>query len=375
MRIDSTWKAHARGLRPPGEYVQRMKLTALSHGFLTVIPRVDLPIVDTGEIARIALEYSTDDGATWNLIYGFGIGGGIARRRDGSVSNESSIQIELLDTIHFQQSDPNGKLEDWYEVRSRALPPDTDLRLRIQTLVSLDFECDVHLEEGPKELKESGKLHSSVTFDATSSASGDNVTSLSWAHTCTWANRGFVVGLWTFPVRTPAVTYNSVSLTKEGEQSDPNVSPAEVEQHSLIAPATGANTVAVTWGGTSTDIVGGAVSVTGADQTDLARPIVTASGTGTAASVTATSAADELVVDVIENFNKTLTAGGGQTERWNVSASTSIRSGGSTEPGAASVDMGWTNGVSSDWAIAALSVKPAAVSGLKGNLALLGVGQ
>ena len=199
-----------------------------------------------------------------------------------------------------------------------------------------------------------------VAFDAASSSSGDGVTSLSWAHTCTGSNRGLIVGVGNFPVRAVSVTYAGVSMTSEGSVVDPNASPGEVEQFSLIAPTTGSNTVAVTWTGSgATDIVGGSVSVTDANQTDLARLQVTASGTGTAALVTATSAVDEFVVDVIENFNETLTVGGGQTQRWNLNAPVNITVGGSTEPGAASVGMSWTNGASVDWAIAALSINPA----------------
>lgn len=198
-----------------------------------------------------------------------------------------------------------------------------------------------------------------VSFDAASSSSGSGVTSLSWSHTCTGADRGLIVGVGNYPLRAIAVTYSAVATTSEGARSDPNADPGEVEQFSLIAPATGANTVSVTWtGSAATDIVGGAVSVTGADQTDLARPQVTAANTGVTPSVAVTSAVDEFVVDVVENFGQTLTVGAGQTQRWNLAPSAFITSAGSTEPGAASVTMSWTNGVSTDWAIAALSIKP-----------------
>ena len=63
-----------------------------------------------------------------------------------------------------------------------------------------------------------------------------------------------------------SATYNSVAMTSGAGSNATD--PGEAEQFSLIAPATGANSVALSGGG-STDVVGGAISFTGADQTDL----------------------------------------------------------------------------------------------------------
>ena len=54
-----------------------------------------------------------------------------------------------------------------------------------------------------------------------------------------------------------------------------------------------------------------------------------------------------------------ITVGGGQTQRWNVGES-AIDGGGSSEPGAATVTMSWAlSGAPYQWAIAAVSLKPA----------------
>jgi hypothetical protein len=350
IRQDRTWLALDKIPRE-GRAQRTFRLPATARGFSVTVPRDGLPSVDTSEVLRLTLEYSTDDGTTWNLIVGCGVGGGPPL---SPASGPPGVSIQLLDTIHFKE---NGV--DFYETWSRELPPSTLLRLTTEYLIPLDCECQVHLEEGPRQLKKRDRLHRSVAFDAASSAQG-TVTSLTFSHTCTGSDRGLIAAISQFPVRTMAVTYNSVSMTSEGQRD--NGAGKEVEQFSLIAPATGANNIAFTWGGGSSEVIAGGVSVTGADQTDLARAQVSAFGNSGTATVNATSDTDEFVIDAfVADANDFSTVGADQTERWNlVEGSTS--GGGSTEPGAASVTMSWALPFTTDWGIVALSINPVAAA-------------
>jgi len=202
-----------------------------------------------------------------------------------------------------------------------------------------------------------------VTFDAASTnGSGYRGASpLTWAHTCTGSDRGLIVGISWWNGGDPtnvAVTYNSVSMTQEADISASDA--ARVRIFSLIAPATGSNTISVSWAGSNTDpMVGGAVSVTGADQTDLIqRAASTNSGTSTTASVTVTSATGEFVVDTM-TAPDTPTENGDGTQRWNVNG-TGLFGAGASAPGAASVNMSWSLASSVAWAIAAVSIAPSA---------------
>ena len=206
-----------------------------------------------------------------------------------------------------------------------------------------------------------------LAIDAVTSAVGSSVTSLSWSHTCAGTERGLVVGVSNYVVRTVSATYNSVAMTSEGQQSDPNATdPGEAEQFSLIAPATGANSVALSWGGGSTDVVGGAISFTGADQTDLCGTQAKAQGNSTTPSINVTSATGEIVVDTLSAFASTSapTVGAGQTQRWNDTVTSNFVDGaGSTEAGAATVTMSWSYPAAQEWALVGISVKAAATGG------------
>ena len=216
-----------------------------------------------------------------------------------------------------------------------------------------------------------------IAFDAASNNGSGyrGAPPLTWSHTCTGSDRGLIVGVSWYNGLDPtdvAVTYNGVSMTQEADISAPDAS--RVRIFSLIAPATGSNTISVSWTGSNTDpMVGGAVSVTGCHQTDMiTRAASTNSGTSTTVSVTVTSATGEFVVDTAVMVD-TPTENGDGTQRWNVNG-TGLYGCGASAPGAASVNMSWSQASSASWAIAAVSIDPAAAGGLKGSLSLLGVG-
>lgn len=201
-----------------------------------------------------------------------------------------------------------------------------------------------------------------VTFDATATSKVANATSLTFSHTCSGSNRVMIVASSTDAgVNTTDITYAAVALTEINGISDNFLGLANrSEQWGKIAPATGANNVVITVA-SSCGIVGGSVSVNGADQSTGWHNSATANGNSTAPSVNVTSAAGELVVDQMANGVgatdlPTATVGAGQTQRWNDDNNNENRGCGSTEGGAATVTMSWTLSASELWTICSVAI-------------------
>ena len=200
-----------------------------------------------------------------------------------------------------------------------------------------------------------------LTFDATATGNSSSGTSLSWSHTTTTnSDRILIVGVsWRGTGSVSTVTYNAVSMTSIGSASGPNNT--KMEMFRLVSPSTGTNTVQVTFTGSIDGSVGGSYTFYNAHQSSFG---TFASNTGSAgvspATVDVSSASGETVVDCVSwDRSPAMTAGGGQTERWDAddNGDADIRGGGSTEAGATTVTMSWTGG-SEGWAIGGVSVKP-----------------
>lgn len=203
-----------------------------------------------------------------------------------------------------------------------------------------------------------------AAFDATSTAGGLNISSLSWSQTCSGADRVLTVGVNIFDVAAPpietvsSITYPAgTNLTVIGSGITNGFN--RVEQWRLIAPATGANTVLVTITSVVEALTAGAVSATAAHQTTPVGTQATASGTSTDPSVAVAAATNDLVVDAVQTGALTLTVGAGQTQRWNNVTNSGA---GSTKPGAATVTMSWSTPLSDDWVIAGVAIKDVAVA-------------
>mgnify|MGYP001561318198 CR=1 FL=1 len=197
-----------------------------------------------------------------------------------------------------------------------------------------------------------------VVFDAAATGTAANAASLTFAHTvgAGGTNRVLIVGVSIDNRTVTGVTYAGVAMTSVGSVANG----AQISHlWRLVNPATGANDVAITLSGGGTDIVGCAISVTGAHQTSPVGTFASATGTSTAVTVNVTSAADELVVDMASVDAGALTVGAGQDSRCNATAGDN-QGGGSTEAGAGTVTMSWTSTVSSAWATGGVSVKVAA---------------
>src|SRR5207247_228248 len=119
-------------------------------------------------------------------------------------------------------------------------------------------------------------------------------------------------------------------------------------------------TLQVSFSGGGTVVVG-VTSFTGVDQTTPLSIFFGAASNGLTASVNVASAPREVVFDTVAvNAQATsLSVGGGQSSRWDVGTGAAGRGAGSTEPGAGSVTMSWGISVAQDWAIGAVSIKPA----------------
>lgn len=362
IRRDRSWLALAKAPRPPGRHERTFRLPATARGFAVSVSRDGLPSVFTGEVLKLNLEYSIDDGATWSLIAGCGVGGGLAP------TAESRVEIALQDTLHFKDVDPeDGQLKDFYEVWSQELPPNTLIRLTSDYLIPLDCECRVHFEEGPRQLVKRFKLHHSAAFDAASSALADFVTSLNWSHTCSGTNRFLGVGV-AYGAGggrdLTTCTYNSISLTDIGRAANGNL---WAHQRYLVAPATGSNTIALGFSN-NVDVVAGGVSATDVDQSTAIGTQATTTGTTAEPSLSVSSASGDLVWDVCCFFSGTATADGSQDTRWYSTVTTNAKGGSSTESAVgSSTAMDWVTSDSSAWAYAGIAIKAAAEGGGAGT--------
>jgi hypothetical protein len=134
--------------------------------------------------------------------------------------------------------------------------------------------------------------------------------------------------------------------------------------YSLVNPATGPNTVSVSFTNTTPSafdaVECGSISFSNVDQTTPFRNLGSATGSGTAPSKAIASAVGNMVLDVVVAGADVTSSG--QTNRWLKNVSTNSAGGNgaqSTAAGAASVTMSYT--VTSDWwAIVGIDVVAAA---------------
>lgn len=156
-----------------------------------------------------------------------------------------------------------------------------------------------------------------IAFDAASSAGNKEVTSLTWSHTCSGADRLLIVtpGSNNAGGAGPApsyVTYNGTTLTWLLTQQ----SGVTLDMWYAIAPATGANNITVVYPTAPKFMSGTAVSFTGVDQTTPVN--ANAQGGGTPTPINRTIAPTELnsmIVDGISGWKSSnLVPGTSQTE-------------------------------------------------------------
>ncbi len=205
---------------------------------------------------------------------------------------------------------------------------------------------------------------STILPDAVSSATG-NTASLAWSHTIgSGSDRILIVGVSNRRTNRTvnSVTYGGISLTRIGTRNS-GANSSRMQMWYLLAPPQGTAQVIVTLSG-GTTVVGGAISFFGIHQTTPMGAFASAAGTGFAASLSVGSAVNDIVVDVAvaRGTALSLTPGVGQTSHWNTGTGTGtndVRGAGSRKNGASSVTVSWALGAFTDWAVGAVSLKPA----------------
>ncbi len=199
---------------------------------------------------------------------------------------------------------------------------------------------------------------------------GTNAISASVAHTTTGGNRLMLVGLsidyasGTEPVWATSITYAGQALTKVGEQESSGKIRTAI--WALIAPPVGAGNVAVTFNrDPSAGAVIGVATFTGVNQTTPYGLFTSTAVKALSISIGMPSATGELVFDVVTYRGEpSMTQGTGQTLRWMdslpISGADKSSGGASTKVGTtSSVSLSWTGNTNDEWALAALSIKPA----------------
>lgn len=206
-----------------------------------------------------------------------------------------------------------------------------------------------------------------IAFDATAGSGGDNLASVSFSHTCTGSDRLLLIAIHCLQLTGQvgsSVTYNGVAATFVKQTV--NQGNRYMELWRLIAPATGANTLAVTFSASMNNVNVQAISFTGVDQTTPLGTSVAGAGNSTTPSVSVSAATNDLVFDAVTiEHAGTFTVGTGQTSRYNgiVAGGGFNKAAGSTEPGAASVTMDWSDTIGGNWVQIGVPIKPKVTSG------------
>jgi hypothetical protein len=212
-----------------------------------------------------------------------------------------------------------------------------------------------------------------IGFDATSSsATGNTTNTISWSHTvgngsnrllaiCTQA-RDTVAG----DVAVTTVTANGFPLTKvRADLRTDGGSSFGTELWYLANPGIGPYTIAVRWAGALSSYgVGSATSYFGVNQVTPIDAHAGNGGTGTTLSTAITTVANHaLITDCAIAQSDPLTIGAGQTSRMNRTTTGTVDAVGvstvndKTPAGAETMD--WTQLGSQNWAISAVSLRPA----------------
>jgi hypothetical protein len=176
-------------------------------------------------------------------------------------------------------------------------------------------------------------------------------------------NRLLIVGL-TFGQGAPTgvtVKYGATSLALVPSTSATNGN-AHTELWYLVNPSNTPANIVATWTGNH-DVVMGAVGFAGVDQSQPVQNGTSATGTSTALSLTITSVAGDMTMDTVATLSTSLSAPT-QTSRWLDTTPATVRGGGSTGSGAATVTHAWTSATSAAWATSGVSVH-AALSGFE----------
>lgn len=164
-----------------------------------------------------------------------------------------------------------------------------------------------------------------ITYDNKSqNTSSSERVSTNLSHTTSGTDRGLLVFVGNADIgnhTVSSVTYNGVSMTQEATRNyNGGGGNSRVTMFSLIAPASGSNTVAINWSGSSVTSWVVAISYTDCNQSDLVEASASTTASSNSPSVSVTSITDNAVIVAGYNF-----VGGdgdpstpGDTERWDL---------------------------------------------------------
>lgn len=188
--------------------------------------------------------------------------------------------------------------------------------------------------------------HTEIVNDAASSYSGAYVTGSGSNRAMTVEISGGGNG------GASAVTYNGVSLTKTGQRTNfPHV-----EMWQLAAPASGSHTLSVTFGSTASRCIAVQTWVN-VDQTTPVSGFASDYGNASSGSVTVSSASGNIVIGMMSSDGHSPATD--KTELGIVNAASGEFNGTARAAGSASVVMGWSWSVGTDWNACAASINKA----------------
>lgn len=211
-----------------------------------------------------------------------------------------------------------------------------------------------------------------ITVDNATSTTSSGA-SVSFSHTVgAGSNRILIVGMSIDQNTTvnaiSGVSYGGTALTRIGDTAG-TTNTVRISLWRLINPASGSANVVVSSNVTNKDIVVGAISYFGVNQTTPLGSFASAIAGSGSPTVNVSSATNDLVIDVVAVggalLGNSISVGAGQTQRYNVSTAGILGGGiigaGSGEAGAATTTMSWAqNGLlNGPWAIGAVPLKPA----------------
>jgi hypothetical protein len=243
----------------------------------------------------------------------------------------------------MERGDISGKASENYRDCKSAVAGRAVRRMLLTFLAVFHIQCS---------------SFSAIAFDAASTSSSPNTTTLTWSHTTgTGSDRILLVSVVTSGIASiNSVTYAGVPMTLVRTQLR---TPVRSSLWVLSNPPSGTGTIAVTASQSSFRIIGGAQSYSGVDRVSPFGAVASTNGFGNTASLTLASNADELVVDAYGASSGTAAPQSPQVSRY--SQVSVYQNAGSSRTGAApTVTMSWSSGSLVSWTFIAVSLKPSA---------------
>jgi hypothetical protein len=208
-----------------------------------------------------------------------------------------------------------------------------------------------------------------ITFDAVASKAATNGASTTWTHTTgTGTDRILIVGLATEDTSTSVlnvstITYGGVAMTAVANSTATAGSSTydRAQLFYLLNPASGTNTISVTWGGAVNGISAGSISLAGVAQSAPSTAAINSATSGNTISANiAVATAGSWLVSVANSgaSNATLTPGSTQTKRWGLGQSNSGGAGSTATPATGTVSTTWTASSSSQLALSVVALAP-----------------